>query len=47
VVFLTAKVQNADKRRYQALGVRGVIAKPFDPLTLPGEVEGILDQPSS
>jgi two-component system alkaline phosphatase synthesis response regulator PhoP len=44
VVFLTAKVQNADKRRYAALGVRGVIAKPFDPLTLPGEVEKILDQ---
>ena len=47
VVFLTAKVQNADKRRYAALGVRGVIAKPFDPLTLPAEVEGILDGASS
>ncbi|MEK6371388.1 MAG: response regulator [Acidobacteriota bacterium] len=43
VVFLTAKVQNADKRRYAALGVRGVIAKPFDPLTLPSEVTSILD----
>lgn len=42
VVFLTAKVQNADKRRYADLGVRGVIAKPFDPLALPAEVASIL-----
>jgi len=47
VVFLTAKVQNADKRRYAESGVRGVIAKPFDPLTLPAEVESILGPPSS
>jgi len=44
VVFLTAKVQAADKRRYAAMGVRGVIAKPFDPLTLPAEVESILGE---
>ena len=42
VIFLTAKVQNADRRRYEQLGVRGVIAKPFDPLGLPSEVEAIL-----
>ena len=34
VIFLTAKVQAADHRRYLEMGVNGVIAKPFDPLTL-------------
>src|SRR5215212_1261510 len=42
VIFLTAKVQNADRRRYAQLGVRGVIAKPFDPLGLPGDAEKIV-----
>ena len=34
VVLLTAKLQPADRRRFQELGVAGLIAKPFDPLTL-------------
>ncbi|MDP8942857.1 MAG: response regulator [Actinomycetota bacterium] len=38
VVFLTAKVQAADRRRFDELGVAAVIAKPFDPLTLADEV---------
>ncbi len=43
VIFLTAKLQAADRRRLHALGAAGVIAKPFDPMTLPGEVERILE----
>ncbi len=42
VVFFTAKLQAADRERLRALGAAGVIAKPFDPMTLPGEVERIL-----
>src|SRR5436305_10757207 len=38
VIFLTAKVQAADRRRFKELGVRGVIAKPFDPLALGRQV---------
>jgi len=38
VLFLTAKVQAADVRRLLGLGVKGVIAKPFDPLELAREV---------
>lgn len=38
VIFLTAKVQAADKRNLLALGARGIIAKPFDPLQLPATV---------
>jgi CheY-like chemotaxis protein len=42
VIFLTAKLQPADRERLRALGAAGVIAKPFDPMTLPGEIERIL-----
>jgi two-component system alkaline phosphatase synthesis response regulator PhoP len=38
VLFLTAKVQPADRRRFANRGVKGVIAKPFDPLTLADEI---------
>jgi two-component system alkaline phosphatase synthesis response regulator PhoP len=34
VILLTAKVQSIDRQRYTRLGVDGVIAKPFDPMTL-------------
>jgi two-component system, OmpR family, response regulator len=34
VVFVTAKVQAAEVAEYTALGAVGVIAKPFDPMTL-------------
>ncbi|HLI30465.1 MAG TPA: response regulator [Terriglobia bacterium] len=38
VLFLTAKVQATDIRRFLGLGVKGVIAKPFDPLDLARQV---------
>ena len=34
VVFMTAKVQPAEVEGYRKLGVLGVVAKPFDPMTL-------------
>jgi CheY-like chemotaxis protein len=43
VIFLTAKVQTADRHRFAALGIRGVIAKPFDPLTLGAQVREIVE----
>jgi CheY-like chemotaxis protein len=42
VIFLTAKVQAADRRRFAELGVRDVIAKPFDPMTLASRIQEIL-----
>lgn len=42
VIFLTAKVQPADKARFSQLGVTGTIAKPFDPMTLTAEVAEIM-----
>ena len=42
VILLTAKVQSADQRRFADLGVRAVLTKPFDPLTLASQMEKIL-----
>jgi CheY-like chemotaxis protein len=42
VVLLTAKVQPAERRRWEQLGVAGVLAKPFDPLGLPIQVADLL-----
>lgn len=38
VILLTAKVQSTDIANFAKLGVAGVIAKPFDPLTLAEQV---------
>ncbi len=38
VIFLTAKVQPADRRRFGSLGVQAVISKPFDPLRLAEQI---------
>lgn len=42
VVLLTAKVQAADRRRLEELGVDAVLSKPFDPMTLADDVAGVL-----
>jgi two-component system OmpR family response regulator len=41
VVFMTAKVQPQEVAAYLALGAVGVIAKPFDPMTLAQELSDI------
>ena len=46
VIFMTAKVQPADRQRIADLGARGVIAKPFDPMTLADEVLALIDAPA-
>ncbi|MBD2199923.1 MULTISPECIES: response regulator [Calothrix] len=38
VVLLTAKVQPSDRRRFAQMGVAGVIAKPFNPMTISNQV---------
>lgn len=42
VILLTAKVQASDRRRYAELGMSGMIAKPFDPLQLAGQIAELL-----
>lgn len=43
VILLTAKVQAGDRREFDALGLAGVISKPFDPMTLAAQMAEILD----
>jgi two-component system alkaline phosphatase synthesis response regulator PhoP len=43
VILLTAKVQAHDRKQFADLGVLGVIAKPFDPLTLADEIGARLE----
>lgn len=41
-ILLTAQVQEIDRRRFADLNIAGVIAKPFDPLTLAMTIAEIL-----
>jgi two-component system OmpR family response regulator len=45
VVFLTAKAMASEVERLKGLGVRGVLTKPFDPMTLASELRAILKEP--
>jgi CheY-like chemotaxis protein len=42
VLFLTAKVQATDRRRFADLGIEAVLVKPFDPMTLSIQIAGAL-----
>jgi len=42
VLFLTAKVQATDRRRFADLGIHAVLVKPFDPLTLSTQIANVL-----
>ena len=42
VIFLTAKVQAADHRRFASMPISGVLTKPFDPLVLADQVSQVL-----
>ncbi|WP_044558384.1 response regulator [Azospirillum sp. B4] len=41
IAFMTAKAQPSEVARFKALGAIGVIAKPFDPMGLPGTVRAL------
>jgi CheY-like chemotaxis protein len=42
VLFLTAKVQPAEADHYRSLGALGVIAKPFDPMSLASQIRQVV-----
>ncbi len=42
VVFMTARAQTAEVEHFLSLGAAGVIAKPFDPMTLATAVRAFL-----
>ena len=41
VIFMTAKIQPSEVANYRELGAAGVIAKPFDPMTLSDQIKEI------
>ena len=44
IAFMTAKVQAAEVAQYRALGAKGVIPKPFDPMTLATQVRALWEE---
>ena len=42
IILLTAKVQTRDHLDWTGLELAGVIPKPFDPMTLPGQMSQML-----
>ena len=44
VIFMTAKAQTHELELYQRMGAKGIITKPFDPMTLPDDIQGILNK---
>jgi CheY-like chemotaxis protein len=43
VIFLTAKAMASEVDRLKGLGARGVLTKPFDPMTLADQVRAIIE----
>ncbi|HEY0629523.1 MAG TPA: response regulator [Sphingomicrobium sp.] len=43
VLFCTARLQASDIQSYLALGAKGVVSKPFDPMTLSQQVRSHLE----
>ena len=41
VIFMTAKTSSSEVVRFRALSAIGVIAKPFDPMALGGQVKAL------
>jgi len=45
VIFLTAKVQAAERTRFAEMDVSGLIAKPFDPMKLASQIAELFGWP--
>jgi CheY-like chemotaxis protein len=43
VIFLTASSDPEDTARLEALGARGVLGKPFNPMALAGQVKQLIE----
>ena len=44
IIFMTAKVMESDREHYKSLGAAGIIAKPFDPMTLSDQIKTIWNE---
>jgi len=45
VILLTGRENPSEDEEFNSLGVRGIISKPFDPLTLSSDVSKVLGWP--
>ncbi len=43
IIFLTAKAMTSEVSELRALGAKGILVKPFDPLTLASQVRAIVE----
>lgn len=43
VILLTANALRPEIEHFRTLGALGVITKPFDPMTLPAEIQSLVD----
>ncbi len=43
-LFMTAKVQPQEVAQYRELGALDVVAKPFDPMALPGQLRALWER---
>lgn len=43
VIFLTAKAMTSEVSELKALGAKGILVKPFDPLALPSQIKEIME----
>ncbi|EQB16477.1 response regulator [Novosphingobium lindaniclasticum] len=41
IIYFTARAEASERDRLKALGARGVIAKPFDPMSLAAQVRSL------
>lgn len=44
VAFLTAKIQKEDLEKYNAIGIKELITKPFDPITFPETIQNLWEK---
>jgi CheY-like chemotaxis protein len=44
ILFMTAKVQPGEVRRFRDLGAAEIVAKPFDPIALPEQIRGVWER---
>jgi len=43
-IFMTAKIQSDEVEEYEAMGILGIIQKPFDPMTLAETIKKLWDK---
>ncbi|MGD9683069.1 MAG: response regulator [Candidatus Obscuribacterales bacterium] len=43
IIIAAARISDRDRKEFEKMGARGIISKPFNPITLPAELEKLLN----